>query len=37
MRKHNPNSLFLIGRNMEGDVVREANQESFIDGQVTLF
>jgi hypothetical protein len=37
MKKHNPNSPFLIGGNMAGDVVKEARQESFIDGQVTLF
>lgn len=37
MKRHNPNSPFLIGGHMEGDVVKEARQESFIDGQVTFF
>lgn len=37
MKRHNPNSPFLIGGNMDGDVVKGARQESFIDGQVTLF
>ncbi len=37
MRKHNPNSPFLIGGTMEGDIVKHARQESFIDGQMTLF
>lgn len=37
MKKHNPNSPFLIGGDMKGDVVKEASQVSFIDGQVTLF
>ncbi|WP_026882072.1 DUF1848 domain-containing protein [Clostridium akagii] len=37
MKKYNPNSPFLIGGNMEGDIVKDARQESFIDGQMTLF
>jgi hypothetical protein len=37
MKKHNPSSPFLIGGNMNGDVVMKARQESFIDGQMTLF
>ncbi|MDR3597106.1 DUF1848 domain-containing protein [Clostridium sp.] len=37
MKLHNPKSPFLIGGNMNGDVVKEAKQESFIDNQITLF
>lgn len=37
IKKHNPNSSFLIGGNMDGDVLKDARQESFIDGQITLF
>lgn len=37
MKKHNPNSPFLIGGNMRGDVIKEARQESFIDDQIMLF
>lgn len=37
LRKHNPNSPFLIGGNMKGDIVREAKQESFINDQISLF
>lgn len=37
MRKHNPNSPFLIGGEMEGDIVKEARQKSFIDKQMPLF
>ena len=37
MNKHNPNSPFLIGANMRGDVIKEAKQESFIDDQIMLF
>lgn len=35
--KHNPKSSFLIGDFMEGDVVKEAKQESYLDGQLKLF
>lgn len=37
MKLHNPKSPFLIGGNMDGDLVKEAKQESFIDNQMTLF
>ena len=36
MRKHNPDSLFLIGGYMPGDIVREAIQKSWIDRQIRL-
>ena len=37
MKQHNPKSPFLIGGNINGDIVKEAKQESFIDNQITLF
>lgn len=37
MKRHNPNSPFLIGGNMDGDEIKDARQESFISGQLTLF
>lgn len=37
MKLHNPKSPFLIGGNMDGDVVKDIRQESFIDNQMTLF
>jgi hypothetical protein len=36
MRKHDPKSPFLIGGNMPGDVIHEAKQKSWIDGQIEL-
>lgn len=36
-KKHNPDSPFLIGGIMDGDEIKEARQESFISGQITLF
>ena len=36
MRKHNPDSPFLIGGYMPGDIVREAKQKSWIDRQIRL-
>ena len=36
MRKHNPDSPFLIGGYMPGDIVREAKQESWVDRQIRL-
>jgi DNA repair photolyase len=36
MQKHNPNSPFLLGNNMPGDVVHEAKQKSWLDGQLCL-
>jgi hypothetical protein len=37
MKLHNPKSPFLISANINGDIVKEARQESFIDNQITLF
>jgi hypothetical protein len=37
VREHNPHSPFLIGGAKEGDTVREAKQESYCDGQLSLF
>jgi hypothetical protein len=34
MRKHNPDSPFLIGNSMPGDVIHEAKQKSWLDGQL---
>lgn len=36
MRRHDPRSPFLIGGHMEGEVIREASQESWLDGQLEL-
>lgn len=36
-RKHNKNSPFLIGDSMEGDIVKEAIQHSYIDNQISFF
>ncbi len=37
MKLHNLNSPFLIGSAMEADIVKEAKQETYIDGQLSLF
>lgn len=37
MRQHNPGSPFLIGDFREGDIIKDAKQESYIDGQLSLF
>ncbi len=37
MKKHNPNSPFLLGSLMNGDVIRDAVQSSWIDRQQLLF
>lgn len=37
IKNHDPNSPLLIGNIMEGDVIKEAKQESYIDGQMTFF
>lgn len=37
MRQHSPNSPFLIGNLKNGDVIKEAKKESYLDGQLTLF
>jgi DNA repair photolyase len=36
MKKHNPKSPFLLGNMQEGDVVHEAKQKSWLDGQMSL-
>ena len=35
-RRHDPASPFLIGGPMEGDVIHEAAQESWVDRQIRL-
>ena len=35
-KKHDPNSPFLIGHAMPGDVIHEAEQRSWIDRQLKL-
>lgn len=37
MRVHNPESPFLLGNSMPGDIVHEAQQKSWIDKQMSLF
>lgn len=37
MRLHDPNSPLLVGQLNEGETVREAKQESWIDSQITIF
>lgn len=37
MRQHNPVSPFLIGNGREGDQIRETKQESYRNGQMSLF
>ncbi len=37
MKNHNPESPFLVGNSMEGDVIRDADQFSWIDPQLSLF
>ena len=34
MRMHNPKSPFLIGKELPGDVIHQAKQESWIDPQM---
>lgn len=36
-KKHDKKSPFLIGNFMEGDVIKDALQESYIDNQITFF
>lgn len=36
MKRHDPKSPFLLGRSMPEDVIHEAKQKSWIDGQMTL-
>ena len=35
--KHDPNSPLLIGNITEKDIIKDANQESFINSQLTIF
>lgn len=37
MRLHDPDSPFLIGNSLPGDCVRDAVQQSWKDGQITMF
>ena len=37
MKKHNPNSPFLIGESEKDDKITEAKQVSYINTQLTLF
>ena len=37
MKLHNPKSPFLIGDMREGDVVHDAKQEAWSNGQMMLF
>ncbi len=37
MARHDPMSPFLIGGQMPGDIIRHAEQYSYIDGQLSLF
>ena len=36
MRKHDPKSPFLLGGNLPGDVIHEADQKSWVDRQMRL-
>ena len=36
MRRHDPASPFLIGGPLPGDEVRDANQQSWLDGQLSF-
>jgi len=36
MKRHNPSSPFLLGDSMPGDVIHEARQKSWIDGQMSF-
>ncbi len=37
MKKHNPNSPFLIGNLQKGDKIIDAKQKSFVINQISLF
>lgn len=37
MARHDPTSPFLIGGQMPGDIIRHAEQYSYVDGQLSLF
>jgi hypothetical protein len=34
---HDPGSPFLIGGAREGDIIKDARQESYLDGQLSFF
>jgi DNA repair photolyase len=36
MKQHNPNSPFLIGNGREGDKIKAAKQESYVNGQLSF-
>lgn len=36
-KHHNPLSPFLIGENLQTDIIKDADQESFIDKQINFF
>jgi hypothetical protein len=36
MRNHNPKSPFLIGNGMESDKIKDAKQESYVNGQLSF-
>jgi hypothetical protein len=36
LNNHNPNSPFLIGEYMEGDIIKEAKQTTYRNGQLTF-
>lgn len=36
MKRHDPDSPFLLGSHMPGDVIHEAKQKSWLDGQLEL-
>lgn len=36
MKRHNPDSPFLVGGVMEGDVISEAKQKSYVSGQLSF-
>ncbi|MBU4438435.1 MAG: DUF1848 domain-containing protein [Acetobacterium sp.] len=37
MANHDPNSSFLIGNAMDGDIIKAAKQLSYVDGQMSFF
>nr|WP_320026252.1 DUF1848 domain-containing protein [uncultured Acetobacterium sp.] len=37
MASHDPNSSFLIGNAMDGDIIKAARQLSYVDGQLSFF
>jgi hypothetical protein len=37
LKRHDPKSPFLIGGSREGDVIKNAKQKTYINGQINLF